>query len=128
MMGVALKQFRIYVRVIVLVAVVIFVGLVLIKNRGNAAPVWFFWLTDSQKSVNVVWLMLCTAVATLVSWWAVSLSWGLWRDMREVKRVRAVGEAKKELDQRVAALEERERRVDEKLKRAITDEDRVADD
>jgi uncharacterized membrane-anchored protein len=127
-MGVAFRQLRVYVRLVIVLVVALGVGLVLVQNRGNAAPVWFFGLTDAQTPVNVVWLMLCTAAGTLISWWVLSLAWGLWRDMREVKRQHAENQAKEELGRRMAALDERERRLDEKLKRAIVDERGVEDE
>ena len=127
-MGVAFKQLRVYVRLIIVLVVVLCIGLVLVRNRGNAAPVWFFWLTDAQTPVNVVWLMLCTAAGTLVSWWLLSLGWGLWRDLREVKRLQSAEQAKEDVGRRAAALDDRERRLDEKLKHAIAEENGVGDD
>ena len=38
-------------------------GLVLYENRANYVEVWFFGLTDESKKVNVVWLMLSTALS-----------------------------------------------------------------
>ena len=71
--------------------------------------------------------MLCTAVGTLVSWWVFSFAWGLLRDMREVKRQQAMDQVTKELAKRQAEMDERDRRIDEKLKRAITQEEEPGD-
>ena len=122
-MSVALRRFRVYVRAILVLLVVAAVGLVLFNNRGHAVPVWFFWLTDATKPVNVVWLMLCTAVGTLVTWWTIRIGWHLWRDTRELKRVQALQQTAKGLDKRSAELDERERRIDEKLRREIAKEE-----
>ena len=126
-MKLAFKRLKLYGRGGLIVAVLGVVGLVLLKNRGHAVAFWFFGLTDDQRPVNVVWLILCTSAATLVSWWVLSLGWGLLRDMREVHRLRAISNANKELTQRATDLQERERRVDERLKRALTEEP-VADE
>ena len=126
-MSVAFKQLRVYVRSVFILTVTVAVGLVLFKNRNHEVSFWFLWLTDDAKPINVVWLILCTGVGTLVTWWAFSLGWGLWRDAREVKRLRAVDEAASKLDKRTTELDERERRIDEKLRRAITDDERVGD-
>lgn len=126
-MKLAFKRLKVYGRGGLIVAVLGVVGLVLLKNRGHAVAFWFFGLTDDQRPVNVVWLILCTSAATLVSWWVLSLGWGLLRDMREVHRLRAISDANKELTQRATDLQERERRVDQRLKRALTEEP-VADE
>lgn len=126
-MKLAFKRLKLYGRGGLIVAVLGVVGLVLLKNRGHTVAFWFFGLTDDQRPVNVVWLILCTSAATLVSWWVLSLGWGLLRAMREVHRLRTISHANKELTQRATDLQERERRVDERLKRALT-EDPVADE
>lgn len=117
-MTLAIKQVKVYLRTIAVVLVVGAVGLVLFKNRSHYVEVWFFGLTDESKKVNVVWLMLSTALGTLTAWRVVWFARGLWRDMREVARLKAIEETDKQYKQRAAELEERERRIEEKLKRA----------
>lgn len=117
-MSLAVKPWKVYLRMALVVGVAGGIGLVLLMNRGNSAPVWFFWLTDSTKPMNVTWLMLCTAVATLFSWWSFSFARGLWRDAKEVRAqskadLEAIERSRKERE-----LAERERRIDDKLKRA----------
>ncbi len=110
-MHVAFRQVRAYFRIGLGVLVLVAVGLVLFMNRNHAAPVWFFWLTDASKPVNVVWLMVCTAGGTLVSWWLLSLCRGMWRELHEARRERTLEEATRALSERAAELEERERRL-----------------
>ena len=117
-MTLAIKQVKVYLRTIAVALVVGAVGLVLFKNRTNYVEVWFFGLTDGSKKVNVVWLMLSTALGTLTVWRVVWFARGLWRDLREVARLKAIEEADQQHKQRAAELEERERRIEEKLKRA----------
>ena len=70
---------------------------------------------------------ICTACGTLVTWWALSYGWRLWRDARKVKQVRALDEATSRLDKRAVELEERERRLDEKLRQAVANEEQTED-
>lgn len=121
-MSLAFKQLRVYVRLVIVLLVVGAVALVLVQNRSHEARIWFFWLTDDEKPVNVVWLMVCTAVGALLSWWTLSLAWSLIRDMREVKRQRAVQDAARRLDEREAALAEREQSLEDRDSTA-TEED-----
>lgn len=126
-MSVAFKELRVYVRSVFVLVVIVAVGLVLFKNRNHEVSFWFLWLTDDAKPVNVVWLILCSGVGTLVTWRAFSRALGLWRDIREVKRLRAVDKVTSRLDKRTTELDERERRIDEKLQSAIADDEQTGD-
>ena len=116
-MSLAIKRLKVYLRTSIVVVVVGAIGLVLFENRANYVEVWFFGLTDESKKVNVVWLMLSTALGTLTAWRIVWFARGLWRDLREVGRLAAVEEATKLHEKRAAELDERERRIEETLKR-----------
>jgi hypothetical protein len=122
-MSLAMKRFKLYVRVALIVSVAVAVALVLLKNSANRVTFWFFGLTDTDAQINVVWLMLCTAAGTLVAWWVFRLGWRLWRNMREMKRQEAVDRVTRQLEKREAELDERDRRIDEKLKRANTEKE-----
>ncbi len=128
-MNLAFKQLRVYVRGALVLVVIAVVALILVQNRGNEVPFWFFWLRDPSRPVNVVWLIVCTAVATLIVRWTLVLGLRLWRDLRELQRLRAVEGVSKKLIDRAATLDERERRIDDKLHRAIAENDeRVGDE
>lgn len=118
----AMKRLTVYLRVLIVLLVVGAIGLVLFKNRSYTVHVWFFGLTDAGKPVNVVWVMVWTAGFTRAVWWVVSFTHGLMRDYRELNRKRAAVEAEKRHQQRAAELEERERRIEEKLRRAAGNE------
>jgi hypothetical protein len=95
--------------------------LILFKNRSYRVNVWLFGLTDASAQVNVVWVMLATAVFTLVAWWIVSLGRGLVRDLREVQKERELALTQQVTQQRVAELDVRQRRVEEQLKHTVGD-------
>lgn len=122
-MSLAFKRFKVYLRTLLSALVVVVVGLVLVMNRNHEVAVWFFWLTDPDETVNVVWVMLCTALATLAIWCVVSRGVTLLREVREVRRLQMAKASDERQKARAAELDERERRLDEKLERAITDED-----
>ena len=116
-MSLAIQRLKVYLRTSIVVVVVGAIGLVLFKNRANYVEAWVFGLTAESKKVNVVWLMLSTALGTLTAWRIVWFARGLWRDLREVARQKAIEEATKLQERRAAELDERERRIEEKLKR-----------
>jgi len=126
--SVAIKQIRVYVRGALVVIVALAVVLVLFKNRSHAVQFWFFGLTDDTKPINVVWLLLCTAVATLVAWWVVLLGWRLVREVRTIQRERAITHVSAAIDKRASELDERERRIDRKVHEALTDNEDKKDE
>jgi hypothetical protein len=52
----------------------------------------------------------------------------LWRDLRAVEHARDANQARKILEQRAAELDERERRIDDKVHDAIIAEDGAGED
>lgn len=110
----ALKRFQVYLRTGVVVLLVGAIGIVLLKNRNHEARFWFFGLSDENAPVNVVWLLVSTAGTTLLIARIVWFMRGLMRDMRELRHSGLVCEQQR----RAAELDERERRLDEKLKAA----------
>lgn len=127
-MSVEFRHLKLYVRAGLTLVLAVAVGLVLLKNRSHAVPFWFFGLTDDTRPVNVIFLMLCTAGGTLLTWWVLSRARGIWRDMREFSRLRDVGRAARKLEQRAAELDKRERRIDQKLQHAISEEEDVGEE
>ena len=124
----AAKRFGVYVRMTLILVVLVAIGTVLFKNRKNEVFFWFFGLTDEAAETNVVWLILCTAVGTLVSWWVLGMGRRLLRDIREVEQVRESKRIEQAHVDREVELTEREKRIDDKLRRGITAEASDAED
>jgi type VI protein secretion system component VasK len=120
-MSLAYKRFKVYLRVGLVLTIVLLGAWVLFKNRNHSVKLWFFGLVDPNKPTNVVWVMLFTAAITRTAWWLVSFSRGMIRDMREIRRQDAIDKADKARREREAALAERERQVDQKLKEMAGD-------
>ncbi len=122
-MRLALRQIKVYLRLALVLTVLVVVAVVLFNNRNYSTPVWFFGLTNPERPLNVVWLIIWTATATRTAQWVFSFGWGLWREMRELKRVRATQQEKEAQEQRAVELDERERRLEKILKRGIESEE-----
>jgi len=118
-MALALKRVKVYLKLIAIVAVVAMVLLVVLKNLDHKADVWFFWINEQ---VNVLWLILVTAVSSVIGWWAVRKIFGVLRELREVRRLNEA-ESKLEEQRRLAQeLAEREKRLDAKVRKSISEE------
>jgi type VI protein secretion system component VasK len=120
-MRLAMKAFTVYLRVLIVLLMAGAVALVLFQNRSYSVNVWLFGLTDANTPVNVVWVMLATALSTLVAWWMVSLGRGLVRDLREVRREREAELSRKSTEDRVAELDTRQRKIEQQLKHTVGD-------
>ncbi|MCH7814555.1 MAG: hypothetical protein IID40_11115 [Planctomycetes bacterium] len=118
-MGLAFKQFKVYTKVVLVLAVALAVGAVLLKNREHRVPVWFFGLTDPTEGINVVWLILCSAVGAIVAWTVLRATLGVVKDLREVARAKKVQLRDRSQQELAAKLKEQERRIDEKISKAI---------
>lgn len=116
-MSLVWKRFTVYARILLVLALAVAINLVLAENRANAVSFWFFGWTDVNRPINVVWLMLYTAAATLVVRWTLLLGWGLWRDMREIQRLQEVQNIALSQQKRMTDLEARQRQLDETAKR-----------
>ena len=114
-MNLAIRRFKVYLRLAIVTLVLGAVGIVLFMNRSNAVSVWFFGLTNANQPVNVVWLMLSTAAGTITAWRLFAFSHGLWRDLRELKRETALQAVAEQQRQRAVELELRERRLAERV-------------
>ncbi len=121
-MRLAFQRIKVYVRLASIILLAAAIATVLIVNRRNEVSVWFFWLTDQNVKINVVWLMLCTAAGSLLSWWVFSLSWSLWRDMKDVARREAAAKQEEAIRKREAEVAERERLVDRKVGHSLQSE------
>ena len=118
-MSLALRQIKVYTKFVALLIVALAVGAVLFKNRHNTVVVWFFGIVDSDQPVNVVWLLLCTAVGSIVCWSALRMGLSLIKDTREVQRQRQARQREKSQQELAQRLREQEKRIDEKINTAI---------
>ena len=119
-MKLVFKQIKVYARLVVLVGMAMVVTAVVIKNADNKVTVWFF---RPYESIPVLWLILFTSVGSVLSWWILTATLGVWRDMRELHRASELEQARADQVQRAKEMAETEERIDRKLKEAISDEE-----
>ncbi len=115
-MSVAIKKAKLYVKLVLIAVVVVMAVLVLFGNRNNNADVWFF---KGYEDVNVLKLLLVTAIISIISFWILTAGFKLFREWREVSKQVAHQEKIKQLDTKADELEEQEQRIDDKINRAL---------
>jgi len=118
-MTLALKQVKVYFKFAAIIAAIVVVLLVVLMNRNRTADVWFF---REYSDVNVLWLILVTAVLAIVGWWGIRKVVGVLRDLRELRRSREVQRKMDEQRRLAEEMTEREKRIDEKLQRSIKED------
>ena len=117
-MGLALRRIKVYGKLGATIAVVGAVLLVVLMNLSRTADVWFF---HDYRAVPTFWLILVTAVSAIVGWWGIRKVVGVVRDLRELRASKATERQREEQRRRAEEVAEREKRIDEKLRRSITD-------
>lgn len=119
-MSLALKSLKVYLKLFAILAAAVVILLTVVMNQENKATIWFLW--RSYEQVNVLWLILITAVSSVVSWWAFLKLFGILREFREVRKARRTQFQTEEQQRLARELAEREKRLDEKLRRSISDD------
>ncbi|HOW19096.1 MAG TPA: hypothetical protein PLC79_08665 [Phycisphaerae bacterium] len=118
-MGLALRRIKVYCKLGLMAAVAVVILLVVVCNRQNEADVWFF--TKFEK-VNVLYLILVTAVSSVVLFWAIMRIRGVIREVHLVREERRNAEQAARQKKLAEELADREKRIDEKLRRSIESE------
>jgi hypothetical protein len=118
-MTLAFRKFKVYAKLVVIVAAALALLLVVYKNHDKRASVWFF---RDYPDINVLWLIACTAVASIVAYWVLRTTRGVIRDIRAAQLEDRLRARERAAAERTRELEERERRLDDKLKKAIGDQ------
>jgi len=81
-MSLAFDKVKVYFKLAVMIAAALLVVIVIWYNRRHEVDVWFF---GTIEDVNVLWLMLCTAVGTVVFWRLVRLTRHVIKDVHKVR-------------------------------------------
>ncbi len=114
------RQFLVYAKVTIMVAAFIGAALIVFMNRNYETS---FWAGRKYEDVPTLWLMLLTAVVSVLVFWLLSKVRRVWKELTEVRAQKQQAALNAESEKRRKELEQQERRIDEKLKKAI-DEDK----
>ena len=107
---VAFRQFKLYCKLVVFGAVVVIIAATLFYNRDNDAEVWFF---KSYEKVNVIKLMLGTALGAILGFWMLTHSFKLYKEWKQVAQTKAGQQREQDLVRREQELSAKERQLQE---------------
>jgi Mn2+/Fe2+ NRAMP family transporter len=69
-----------WTRMIMTAILVIAVVLIIFMNRNYTTPIWFFHKFDQ---VSVLWLIVVTAVISIISRWVIVGVYRAWKELKE---------------------------------------------
>lgn len=118
-MNLALRTFAVYCKLALAGAVGVLVAVVVWMNSDNRVN---FWLLRTHEQVNVLYIILITAITSIVVFWILLKIRGVLRDLRGVRAEKLKAEAAAAQQRQAAELAAREKRLDEKLRRSITED------
>lgn len=111
-----IRQFVVYAKVTLIVALAVVVIVVVFMNRNYRTN---FWPWADKEQVSTLWLMLATCILSIIVFWALAKTRRVWREVVEIQAEKTRQQQEAEVERRRAALEEQERRIDTKLKQAL---------
>ncbi len=111
-----LRQFVVYGKVTIVAAILLLVVVVVVKNWGFKTR---FWPWADQEPVPTLWLMLATAVFSVLVFGAVTRLRRVFRELAEIRDEKARAKEAESYASRKKQLDDQERRIDEKIKGAL---------
>lgn len=117
-MNLAFRRIAVYGKLALIGAIAVVLAVIVWMNRANRVD---FWLFGRHEDVNVLYIILISAVVSVAVFWIVTRVRGVLRELQAVRaeKVRAVEEAARQ--RQTSELAEREKRLDETLRRSLTE-------
>ncbi len=114
-----IKQFVVYTKVTIVILLLLLLVLLVIKNWGYRTR---FWPGAADQDVPTLWLMLVTAIFSILLYWVFSKTRRVFTDLAELRAQQASHQLLTDQKQRAQDLDAQERRIDQKIQTAL-DED-----
>jgi uncharacterized protein HemX len=111
-----MRQLIVYTKLTVVCICLGTVAVVVFMNRNYTTN---FWPAAVGEPVSTLWLMLATALASVLFFWVFSKTRRVLRELAQVRAEQEMAARLSEQERLRKSLDEQERRIDEKLKRAV---------
>lgn len=110
------KQIIVYARL--MIVAILFLGIVVVvfMNRNYETN---FWPGASGEKVSTLWLILATAAISIIAAWVFSRTRRVFKDLAQLRAEEALELKAAETERLRKSLADQERRIDEKLHRAL---------
>lgn len=114
-----LKRMGVYAKVGVVVIVLAAIVVLVWQNRRYTTN---FWPGAAEADVPTLWLILLTAILSILVFWILSRMRRVFSELSEIRAERAAQREQAAHEQRRRELDAQERRIDEKLKKGLSDD------
>lgn len=111
-----MRQIIVYSKLIIVCAALLLVALIVFMNRSFKSN---FWPGADGEPVSTLWLMLATAITSVLLFWVFAKTRRVFRELTQVRAEQAMAARLSEQERLKKSLDDQERRIDEKIKRAI---------
>jgi len=111
-----LKRLVVYAKVGFVVIVLAAIVVLVFKNRDYQTR---FWPGAAEADVPTLWLILVTAILSILVFWILSKMRRVFTELSEIRAERAAQREQAAHEQRRRELDAQERRIDEKLKKGL---------
>jgi heme/copper-type cytochrome/quinol oxidase subunit 2 len=116
MMPSRMRQIVVYSKLTIVCAIFLAVAVVVFMNRNYKTN---FWPGADGEPVSTLWLMLATAITSVLLFWIFAKARRVFRELTQVRAEQAMAARLSEQERLKKSLDDQERRIDEKIKRAI---------
>ena len=111
-----MKQISVYTRLTIVIILFAALVVVVFMNRNYKTN---FWPGASGEQVSTLWLMLATAILSIIAFWLFSKTRRVFKDLNELRAEEALAAKADETERLRKNLADQERRIDEKIQRAL---------
>ena len=114
------KRFFIYAKVTAVGLLFLAVFVLVAQNWGYKTRFWL-WPGAADREVPTLWLILITSILSILVFWILSKTRRVFAELAEIRAQRTELKEQAAHQARNKELEERERRIDEKVKQALVE-------
>lgn len=115
-----MKQISVYARLTVVIVLLVALVVVIFMNRNYKTN---FWPGASGEPVATLWLILATAILSIIVFWLLAKTRRVFKDLSQLRAEEAQEAKSAETERLRKTLADQERRIDEKLQRALGPEE-----
>src|SRR5438128_12159663 len=109
-----MKQIFVYTRLTAIIVLFVAIMVIVFENRNNETDFW-----PVAKKISTVWLILATAAISIIAAWIFSKTRRVLKDLSQLRAEEALQMKAAETERLRKSLADQERRIDEKLQRAV---------
>jgi MFS superfamily sulfate permease-like transporter len=114
-----IRQIVVYAKVTIVILLLLLLIILGLKNWGYKTH---FWPGAVDREMPTLWLMVVTGVFSILVYWVFSKTRRVFADLAELRAQQASRRLLEDQERRTQDLDAQERRIDQKINRALEDD------